>query len=242
MDGYQFKECNLHSDNCSIELILSKIDSLEKVDVDQRFRNIESHLKHFIMICSGIDRAFKNGINFNIENATQNVLGPLNEALKIIRNESNSLQQLRREFQDDTVLGTLKFMAKELHELSKEVRSIKENGVKKAIHLDLTMDGYEMVRKKQKAGLPEEKLPSECPIRLLLETLGARESNVLIHKYGLFGEKQKTFTQMEKIFGIGRERISQIHRKTLIKCVHPSRKKLVENITHFKLKKGIRGK
>lgn len=62
-------------------------------------------------------------------------------------------------------------------------------------------------------------------IQDVLRTLTAKEEKVLILKYGLDDEIEKTLEEVGKEFGVTRERIRQIEVKAIQKLRHPSRSK-----------------
>ncbi len=213
--------------------IVKRLNSLNQIDLDERLSYLEKHMSHLIRICTEIHKSYT----------------PVYDAVKIINRECVNIQsfrqnfesQIKKEFDDVSISGSLKFMAKKLNELSDEVKSIKENGLKKSIQLDVTMDGYEMIKKtpKENYDFKEKEPEPEDAIKELLKTLADREQEVLIHKYGLFGEKAKTHSQIGKIFKLSGGRIGDIYRKSIRKCCHPTRLKIVKKITHFELKKDI---
>jgi RNA polymerase sigma factor (sigma-70 family) len=57
----------------------------------------------------------------------------------------------------------------------------------------------------------------------VLETLEARERQVLRMRYGLDDGRPRTLDEIGKAFGLSRERIRQIERDTMSKLRHPSR-------------------
>ena len=137
-------------------------------------------------------------------------------------------------------------MAKQLTELTQHVHNLQEEGVKKQIHLDLTMDGYEMVKRKPKRVEEleqSEPIDPEEDVKKLLASLTDREAKILIHRFGLLGEKKKTLKQVGKEFGLqSGERIRQIESKAIRKLRHPKRMPLVAEITHLELLTAIMGK
>ena len=57
---------------------------------------------------------------------------------------------------------------------------------------------------------------------LALESLHERERGVLELRYGLSGEEPRTLEEIGALYGVTRERIRQIEKKTLAKLRHPS--------------------
>ena len=230
------------------DLIL-RMEAMERIDLPQRLGYIEHQLKNFSMACHSLDKKFQQGIKISVDKEALEIIEPIKSIIGKLASEVRLLLELRKDLEENlknmTVQGTLKFMAKELHELTQHVHSIKEEGVKKDLHLALTLDGYEMVRKKPSAvsGIQDsskEVDPEEC-IADLFATLEDREVKVLMSRYGLLGEKRKTLESTGKMLGISRERIRAIQHKALVKCRHPSRRKLVERVTNLELRKAILG-
>lgn len=224
--------------------VMRRLDNLNAIDIDERFTFIEKHLKQIILATSGINHYFQNGIKIQVDQTALNVINPLRETLDILRKEAKAFHDLRKALESDSVLGALKYMAKQITELTQTVTTIKEEGIKKAIHLDLTMDGYEMVKKrapKINDEIPEQRIDPEQCTEDLLKTLTPREQKVLWHRYGLFGEKEKSLVATAKILKISGERVRAIQHTALRKLRHPSRKELVRNLTHLDLKIDIGG-
>lgn len=222
--------------------IMQRLDDLNKIDIDERFTNIEKHMRHFITVCTEIKNVFHSGINIKIDETAMSVINPLKETLDVLKKQTREFIEIKKSLETDSVLGTLKYMAKQLNELTKEISTIKEEGLKKSIHLALTMDGYEMVKKRSRKiedDIPEQEIdPVECT-KELLGSLTSRQMNVLIHNYGLFGEKSKSIINTGKALRISSESVREIKNRALKKLSHHSRKKLVENLTHFDLKNDI---
>jgi len=137
--------------------------------------------------------------------------------------------------------GTLKYMSKQIHEMEKSVKGLQEEGIKKKIHLDLTLDGYEMIRKTRKIPYQEEIEDPEKSISNLFSTLLKRESQVIAYRYGLLGNKEHSFVEIGKKIKVSGNRSRQIFLKAIRKCRHPSRSKLVDKITHLELRQEILG-
>ncbi len=65
-------------------------------------------------------------------------------------------------------------------------------------------------------------------IKETLGTLSEREQQVLMMRFGLTGEKEKTLEELGAHFNVTRERIRQIEIKAIEKLRHPERKKLLD--------------
>lgn len=60
-------------------------------------------------------------------------------------------------------------------------------------------------------------------MKQILSTLSEREEKVLILRYGLGDDKEKTLEEVGNIMGVTRERIRQIEKKAFTKIKHPTR-------------------
>jgi RNA polymerase primary sigma factor len=66
-------------------------------------------------------------------------------------------------------------------------------------------------------------------VRMMLESLSDKESDILVMRYGLHDGRQRTLEEVGREFGVTRERIRQIEAQALRKLRHPSRaRKLVD--------------
>jgi len=63
----------------------------------------------------------------------------------------------------------------------------------------------------------------------VLDTLNPREKEVLMLRFGLVDNKEKTLEEVGQIYGVTRERIRQIEDKALRKLRHPSRRSKIED-------------
>ena len=63
----------------------------------------------------------------------------------------------------------------------------------------------------------------------VLDTLEARERQVLRMRYGLDDGRPRTLDEIGKAFGLSRERIRQIERDTMAKLRHPSRSQVLRD-------------
>ncbi len=229
------------------------MDGIQTQNVNHRFEDIEVQLKKFAIAIDEMKKCFKEGIRMyfdeNSENFTKRVISEVNSATKLLRIEVSEIHKLREsllnEMPTEGVTGALKFMAKALHELREHVHSIKENGIKKEIQLAFTLDGYEMRKKglwdKEEEKESEGSQDFQEATKKLLDTLSEKEASVLKHRFGLLGENRKIFNTIGEIFGVSGTHVKQIQSKALRKCKHPSRKHLVDSLTHVGLKKAILG-
>lgn len=67
----------------------------------------------------------------------------------------------------------------------------------------------------------------------LLDTLIEREKNILIWRFGLHGEIERTLEEIGEIYCLTRERIRQIESKALRKLRHPSRARILKGYETF---------
>lgn len=130
-------------------------------------------------------------------------------------------------------VGEIQFIGKKLHEIEGLIAKIEKEGFKKKITLDVSCDGYEMVKKKIFSQEPED------GIKKLLDCLSRQEADVLSSRFGLLGQKRLTLKQIGEQLGVSRDRVSQIQAKALRKCRHYSRAALAKKITHKELREAI---
>ncbi|MFA9446820.1 RNA polymerase sigma factor RpoD/SigA [Egicoccus sp. AB-alg6-2] len=141
---------------------------------------------------------------------------------KVRRTEFELLQVLGREPTDAEVADDLGLSLERLRELrlaGREItsldRSIGEDG--DATLGDLVADDdAEDPERVATAGMARQE------VVLALEGLHERERGVLELRYGLLGEEPRTLEEIGELYGVTRERIRQIEKKTLAKLRHPS--------------------
>lgn len=232
--------------------LMQRLETFEKTDIEERLGYIEKQMKHFVYAASEMRDKFANGISVSMDTNSLNIAtaitNQMERSINLLRSEVIEIRTLRKEieeqFKKESVTGALKYMAKQLLELKQDVHTIKEEGLKKQIHLDLTMDGYEMVKRKPPTTNPildDDPIDEEKATKALLDTLLEREKKVLIHRFGLFGEKAKTFVAIGKSLNVTGSRVSNICAKALRKCRHPSRRDLAEDLTHKEFRVAILG-
>ncbi len=230
-----------------LQNLKNRLESIEKIDLDERLTSIEKQLNQCIYACKEISQSFKNGIQVSFSQASLNLSEQLNGAMSVLKQQTMYLVDVRREMEahlkKDSLTQTLNYMAKKIQELSEEMKNVKEKGLKKEIHLALTCDGYEMVKKRAKIDdiVPEQEESSEEVLESLLMTLEDRERIILIHRFGLFGQRIKTCDAIGKLLGVDRQRISVLIQKILTKCRSKGRAQISERITHLGLRRAILG-
>lgn len=204
------------------------------MNTDERLAKIEHKLEFFAQCYTQLHNAVINGRYIKINDLP----------LKTIRDDlarlTQELKETSKEIRNESILGTLAFMAKQIHAIHHDLEEMKDKGIKKNIHLDLTLDGYEMIKKKPEFTC-DPTMDAEACLEKLLSTLDTREREILEHRYGLSGEKEKSLSKTGNIVGISGSRVRTIEQSILRKCRHPSRRNLVKNITHTALKKDILG-
>jgi RNA polymerase sigma factor (sigma-70 family) len=62
----------------------------------------------------------------------------------------------------------------------------------------------------------------------LLKTLNSREQEIIILRFGLFGNKPTPFTELSERFNLTRERVRQLELKILNKLRAPDKLKLLD--------------
>lgn len=229
--------------------IIERIQRIENIGLPERLTNLEQQLKHFCFACQSIDNNFKKGISISLNESSHQLVDTMRKVLDNLRNEVLDFRKLKYEMQqelkNDSVMGTLKYMSKCLHDLKEEVSQMRDKGVKKNIHLDLTLDGYEMIKKPPSIPytflLNDKEYSEERFLIKLLDSLPIAEKTVLCHRFGLVGEKKKTLKATGAFLNLSPERIRQLETRALRKCRHASRIQLAEDITHLELRRAIFG-
>ena len=247
----------MNLDDLDITKLMNRLSEVERYDIGERLSYIEKQLKFFVYAATEMKDKFVKGIAVNIDQSSVNVATEIRSEMTIcfnlIKDEAKAIRAIRTEIEierrqmlemlkSESITGAIKFMAKQLSELTEYIKSIQEDGIKKNIQLDLTLDGYEMVKRKPpKIDEEIQKVDPEIYILNLLNTLTSREKNVLIHRYGLLGQKAKTLEATGKILGTTREQVRQIQMKALRTCRSKSRRGLAEDLTHKELRFAIIG-
>lgn len=223
---------------CQINLMSHAMDESE---VLKRLDSIDHKINFLADAYKHIHNVILKAVHVNFE---KNLLDPnlskLTNQISVLERLLYSLNEMTK---NDHFLGTMAFMAKKLHEMKMALGQIKEKGINKNIHLDLTMDGYEMVKRGTKIRELEQEPPEdpEEALDALFKTLTARGSLLLAHRFGIFGEKRKTLEATGKAMCVTRERVRQMESKVMRKMRNPTRIELAKKITHRALRKAILG-
>jgi len=210
-------------------------EQIKDKQLETHARILESLDRHYVSLNNLLDRINRplkldDSNLHNLVDGLRGVLFPLINAVK-------SLDTIK-------TVAEIKYIGKRLTSIEKDIASMKREGIKKNVQLEFSVDGYELVKKRlncDKLDEEEEIDDSNKSLRDLLQQLTKRQGEVLILRYGLFGEKKKTLEQTGKQLKITRERIRQIECKALRKCRDPVRKPFVDKITHKELKRDIIG-
>lgn len=141
----------------------------------------------------------------------------------------------------------IKYIGKRLDAIEKDIASMKETGVKKNIHLDFTLDGYEMVRKSKnyaeemEENVNKKEIDNEIDIKDVLNTLQPKEAKALMFRFGLLKCKKGTYEWVGKQLKVSKERARLIVDKALRKLRHPIRIEKVKILTHKELRTAVCG-
>lgn len=203
-------------------------------DIDTRLQSIEQQLKFFREAYIQMHNEIVKGTHIRINET------PFRHAFADAKAIIDELKVTAKELRNESIIGTMAFMAKQIYEMQQAISEIKEKGLKKQIHLDFTLDGYEMVKRKSEV-IGTQDVQETKAIDDLLATLMEKESLVLIHRFGLLGNSAKTLERTGIIIDTQAERVRQIQSKALRKCRHLTRRHLVEKLTHKDLRVAILG-
>lgn len=203
-------------------------------DILKRLDSIEHQLKFFREAYITLHNRVMQGIEVKFD---RELHGPA------IAKLNNALKEFTDIMKGDSLTGTLSFMGRRLYEIEAHLKTMQEEGVKKNIHLDITMDGYEMVKKKPRLPdiVEEEPIDPEEAVIELLESLTDKQKTAIIHRYGLFDNSKKTFAKIGEIMGFSSSRASTHVESAIRKLNRASARHLVESLTHKEFKKAILG-
>ena len=142
---------------------------------------------------------------------------------KLRRAEFELLQLLGREATDDELAEQLGISCDRLRELRMAGREV--TSLDRTVGEDGETSLGELVRDDD-AEDPERMAAGQlarAEVAAALDELQERERGVLELRYGLCGQEPRTLEEIGELYGVTRERIRQIEKKTLAKLRHPAR-------------------
>lgn len=121
--------------------------TIDEKDILARLDRIEHQLKFFTDAYTHLHNFFIKGVHVKVE---KTLLEPTYTNLLNKYNDFCDLHlKLKNIVKEESILGTLAFMAKRLHEMNTSIINIAENGINKNIKLNFTMDGHELIKKNE---------------------------------------------------------------------------------------------
>lgn len=219
----------------------------ELKNITSKLDKLEQHLINLIVPIQGITTVLRH--SDQIKRMVELLSTPLTiddrffkHLLKDMLNILSEFKKTSEKLDISKTLSEIKYIGNRLNTIEKDIQQMKTDGVKRNINLEFTCDGYEMVKRPVSYEKDDPIVEPTDNLKELLGTLNEDECKVLIHRFGLFGEKKKTLQEIANIFGIkSREPIRVKQLRALRKLRHPSRNKYVDKITHKELKKAITG-
>lgn len=202
--------------------------------VIRRLSNLENHIVNLIFPIQEINNIFRDKEQLN--QFVQIFKEPLKVDVKEFTSLISELRNCIREFSTDidkinlgNTYAEIKFIGKKISEITESLSKIEEEGIKKQINLELTCEGYEMVKKPKRY---DPKEPVEHPdddLQKILEGLSLNESNSIVHHFGYCGETNKNMVSIGKQL--------KIHPDTARNCFDRGIRKIKRNIDKVKLVK-----
>ncbi|GGI09557.1 sigma-70 family RNA polymerase sigma factor [Egicoccus halophilus] len=141
---------------------------------------------------------------------------------KVRRTEFELLQTLGREATDEEVAEDLGLSLPRLRELRLAGREITSLDRSVGEDSDATLGDLVADEDAEDPELLATAGMARREVVLALESLHERERGVLELRYGLSGDEPRTLEEIGELYGVTRERIRQIEKKTLAKLRHPS--------------------
>ena len=222
-------------------------DQEELKRINSKLEKLEQHLINLIVPIQGITTVLRH--SDQIKRMVELLSTPLTiddrffkTILKDMLNMLSEFKETAEKLDISKTLAEIKYIGNRLNTIEKDIQQMKTDGVKRNINLEFTCDGYEMVKRPVAYERDDPIIQPKDHLKELLDTLNERESKVLIHRFGLLGEKVKTLKEIAKLFGLASgESIRRIEARGLRKLRHPSRNKYVDKLNHKELKKAIMG-
>lgn len=157
-----------------------------------------------------------------------------------IQEDFKGLLEKSKELDIVQTLNEIKYIGSRLKQIEKDIAEMKTEGIPRKIEVELTVDGYKMVKKPKNYDRTEPVEEPDEYLTQLLNTIPVRQAKILVERLGLFGGKPKTFKAVGEIVKISAGRTSLSFKKAIQKLRHPSRKDLVTLLKTKKLKDLIR--
>jgi len=165
----------------------------------------------------------------------------LAHTLHCLKETLGSFLNALKEMDISQAMGEIRFIGKRLDAIEKSIEKIRKDGIDRHVKLDLTLDGYTMVKKKINH---DPDMPIEDPNKALddlLNCLNPNQKQCIVYRFGLYSEKAHTQAATARKMKLSAERIRQMYARSLRLLRHPCRKDKVANINHRLLYKEITG-
>lgn len=216
--------------------------------INSKLAKLETHVINLIIPIQEIASALKS--SDNMERMIELLQRPLTVDDRYFKSLVSEMAQLLKECKNQMqtldltqTLDEIKYIGNRLNKIEKDISDMKKEGITKKVKLDFSVDGYEMVKKPQSYHEDDPIVPAEkdC-IQSILDTLTKMEAKVLIHRFGLLGEKKKTLSEIAKMSDLtSGESIRRYEAKALRKLRHASRIEKLKLCNHDELKKAVTG-
>lgn len=222
----------------SLKEINRRLGKLEQrvIDLIVPIQNIVEFLKSETDI-KDLIKVLQQPLSINDLNL-KNILNRFDKEMRMFeRHISNFNDKIK-----ETAPGEIKYIGNRLNEIEKILNKLLQEQVKKEVQIQFSCDGYELVKKPIGYDIND---PIEEPLEDLKKLLNSfnqeRMSLGLIHRFGLLGQKPKTYVQIGKILNISPERASAMVKKALVLCRCPARSNRAKKIKDKELRKAIFG-
>lgn len=222
-------------------------DKEELQTINSKLHKLEQHLVNLMVTIQGITTVLRHSdqIKQMVELLSKPLMVDDRFFKSLVQDIANMLIQFKETSEKldiSKTLSEIKYIGNRLNSIEKDIEQMKSDGIKRNINLEFTCDGYELVKRPVAYERDDPIVEPNDNLKEVLETLNEDEAKVLIHRFGLFGEKKKTLQEIATILGIksrGPVRVKEL--RALRKLRHPERKKYVDKITHKELRKRITG-
>lgn len=164
------------------------------------------------------------------------------EHIKEFRSSMKELHIVSESLNIKQTLDEIKYIGKRLNEIEKILSEFNDKGLKKNIHLDLTLDGYEMVRKPINYDETDAIKPKQDDeLDKVLKTLTSKEQMAIRYRLGIGVKKDKNYRELGLTLKTSGERASQLYNRALRKLRHASRIEAIRRCNHKELRIQVTG-